>query len=94
MFHCSYFLEFNGDDNHLLSCWKKIGERITHIRQQIKQCESAQLFSFVEGALVKVIKRGDWVLLDEVNLASPETLECLNGILESQNGSLVVLERG
>ncbi|XP_046844513.1 midasin-like isoform X2 [Xenia sp. Carnegie-2017] len=86
--------ELNGDDNHLLSCWKKIGERITHIRQQIKQCESAQLFSFVEGALVKVIKRGDWVLLDEVNLASPETLECLNGILESQNGSLVVLERG
>ena len=52
------------------------------------------MFSFMEGALVKAIKRGDWVLLDEINLASPETLECLNGILESQQGSVVVLEKG
>jgi midasin len=52
------------------------------------------MFSFVEGALVKAIKRGDWVLLDEINLATPETLECLNGVLESQQGSMVVLERG
>ena len=52
------------------------------------------MFSFVEGALVRAIKQGDWVLLDEINLATPETLECLNGVLESQQGSVVVLERG
>ena len=43
---------------------------------------------------MKAIKRGDWVLLDEINLATPETLEWLNGILESNLGSVVVLERG
>ena len=37
---------------------------------------------------------GDWVLLDEINLASAETLECLSGLLESQQGSIFLLERG
>ena len=34
------------------------------------------------------------MLLDEINLASAETLECLSGLLESQHGSLFLLERG
>jgi hypothetical protein len=37
---------------------------------------------------------GDWVLLDEINLATAETLECLSGLLESHEGSLFLLERG
>jgi midasin (ATPase involved in ribosome maturation) len=49
-------------------------------------------FSFVEGSLVKALRRGDWVLLDEVNLASPETLECLSGLLDG--GSVTLTERG
>lgn len=81
-------------DCSLKSCWKKIGQRIQLLKAQHKQAESSLLFSFVEGALVKAIKNGDWVLLDEINLATPETLECLNGILESTRGSVVVLERG
>ncbi|XP_028395044.1 midasin-like isoform X2 [Dendronephthya gigantea] len=80
--------------HNLLLVWKKVGQRIQHLRQQLKYAESAQMFSFIEGALVKAIKSGHWVLLDEINLATPETLECLNGVLESQQGSVVVLERG
>lgn len=34
------------------------------------------------------------MLLDEINLATAETLECLSGLLESQRGSLFLLERG
>lgn len=34
------------------------------------------------------------MLLDEINLASAETLECLSGLLESRTGSLTLLERG
>lgn len=33
-------------------------------------------------------------MLDEINLATAETLECLSGLLESQQGSLFLLERG
>ena len=40
------------------------------------------------------MQSGDWLLLDEINLASSETLECLSGILESAQGSVVLLEKG
>ena len=40
------------------------------------------------------LKAGHWVLLDEINLASAETLECLSGLLESATGSIVLADRG
>ncbi|TIC06692.1 midasin [Wallemia mellicola] len=52
------------------------------------------VFSFVEGPLVTALRRGDWILLDEVNLASPETLECLSSLVASPNSSIVLTERG
>ncbi|KAF8895596.1 hypothetical protein BD779DRAFT_1609097 [Infundibulicybe gibba] len=45
-------------------------------------------FGFVEGPLVKALRSGDWVLLDEINLASSETLECI-----SEQGSLEPVPR-
>lgn len=44
--------------------------------------EGSFAFSFVEGVLVKAIREGKWVLLDEINLASAETLQRLSGLLE------------
>lgn len=41
-----------------------------------------------------ILSVGEWVLLDEINLASAETLECLSSLLESNAGSLTLLERG
>lgn len=40
------------------------------------------------------MKKGEWILLDEINLAAAETLECLSGLLEGSSGSLVLLDRG
>ena len=48
----------------------------------------------IQGTLVRALKAGDWVLLDEINLATAETLECLSGLLESSSGSIVLMERG
>eukprot|EP00979_Chaetoceros_neogracilis_P011124 scaffold2695_cov256-Chaetoceros_neogracile.AAC.6 len=39
-------------------------------------------FKWCDGALLKAIKNGDWVLLDELNLASQSVLEGLNSILD------------
>ena len=47
-----------------------------------------------KGTLVKALRSGDWVLLDEINLASADMLECLSGLLESPSGSVVLTERG
>nr|XP_060484922.1 midasin-like [Panthera onca] len=60
----------------------------------MKMTENALLFAFVEGTLAQAVKKGEWILLDEINLAAPETLECLSGLLEGSSGSLVLLDRG
>ena len=79
---------------HLLSQWERLNQDVQQLRKQKKNAESALAFRFVEGALVQALRNGDWVLLDEINLATPETLECLCGLLESSSGSLVLMEKG
>ncbi|EMD40100.1 hypothetical protein CERSUDRAFT_122188 [Gelatoporia subvermispora B] len=51
-------------------------------------------FSFVEGPLVKALRSGDWILLDEVNLATPETLECISALLHGPTSSITLTEQG
>ena len=79
---------------HLLSEWERLNQDIQQLRKQKKNAESALAFRFVEGTLVQALRNGDWVLLDEINLATPVTLECLCGLLESSSGSLVLMEKG
>nr|KAG5703293.1 hypothetical protein BaRGS_025535 [Batillaria attramentaria] len=74
--------------------WRKIGVRLQQLKLQIQETENVLAFSFIEGTLVKALRSGDWVLLDEINLAAAETLDCLAGLLESTDGSLVLTERG
>lgn len=52
------------------------------------------VLSFVEGPLVKALREGHWVLLDEVNLAASETLDALASLLQSADGSITLFERG
>ncbi|KAF8827835.1 hypothetical protein HHX47_DHR4000508 [Lentinula edodes] len=51
-------------------------------------------FGFVEGPLVRALREGDWILLDEVNLASAETLECIAGLLRNPTASITLTEQG
>ncbi|XP_028858240.1 midasin [Denticeps clupeoides] len=74
--------------------WESLASRLSQTQEQIRACESALVFAFVEGTLAQAVKKGEWVLLDEINLAAPETLECLSGLLEGSSGSLVLLDRG
>ncbi|XP_056150027.1 midasin [Lampris incognitus] len=74
--------------------WEALAERLHQTQQQIRACETAMVFAFVEGTLAQAVKKGEWILLDEINLAAAETLECLSGLLEGSAGSLVLLDRG
>ncbi|VDP20601.1 unnamed protein product [Soboliphyme baturini] len=40
--------------------------------------DSSGKLTFVEGPLVKAMRSGAWIILDELNLAEPEILEALN----------------
>lgn len=61
---------------------------------QVAYAANNLLFSFVEGSLVEALTEGHWLLLDEINLASPETLNILAGLLRSSSASVTLTERG
>lgn len=48
---------------------------------------------FVEGPLVRAVRQGYWLLLDELNLAPPDVLEALNRLLDD-NRELVIPDTG
>ncbi|KAI8927583.1 hypothetical protein BC831DRAFT_533163 [Entophlyctis helioformis] len=81
-------------DPKLVLEWTQFEFAVNQFAAQLEQIKNNFLFSFVEGSLVKALKHGHWILLDEVNLASAETLECLSGLLQSADGSVLLLERG
>ena len=76
------------------SAWEKFNRTAERFEKQRLACESGLAFSFSEGALVDAIRTGKWVLLDEINLASSETLQRLCGLLDNNSSSLTLTERG
>lgn len=76
-----------------LKTWLTFGYKLLKLEQQIKSA-SRLTFAFIEGSLVKAMQEGHWVLLDEINLASAEILECLAGLLEDKDETIDLLEKG
>jgi midasin len=76
------------------SMWVNFRVAAERFEKQRVASESGLAFVFTEGALVDAIRTGKWVLLDEINLASGETLERLCGLLDDSRGSLTLTERG
>ncbi|XP_067631338.1 midasin isoform X2 [Eurosta solidaginis] len=76
----------------LIPRWKALKVCAQKLNTQLSKSINIS-FAFIPGSLVNCIKNGNWILLDEINLASAEMLECLSTILEP-DGSVVLLERG
>lgn len=72
--------------------WQQFAVAVSAFERQFDHLKSNFAFQYIEGSLVKAMREGSWILLDEVNLATSETLERLSGVLDG--GSLVLLERG
>uniref|UniRef100_A0A3Q4MRM4 Midasin n=1 Tax=Neolamprologus brichardi TaxID=32507 RepID=A0A3Q4MRM4_NEOBR len=87
-------LQEKSDAALLQEQWEALASKLNQTQQQIRACETAMVFAFVEGTLAQAVKKGHWILLDEINLAAAETLECLSGLLEGNTRSLVLLDRG
>ncbi|CAD7955682.1 unnamed protein product, partial [Amoebophrya sp. A120] len=47
--------------------------------------QQALRFQWCDGVLLKAMKAGDWVLLDEINLANQSALEGLNALLDHRS---------
>jgi MoxR-like ATPase len=74
--------------------WRRFGAMVERFERQRAKADTGLAFRFEEGELVRALREGHWVLLDELNLASPETLQRLAGLLDGTNGSIVLTERG
>ncbi|KAK4741715.1 hypothetical protein SAY87_025303 [Trapa incisa] len=80
-------------NEEIFKAWDSFSMKLETAFRQLGT-SSGMMFSFVEGAFVSALRNGDWVLLDEVNLAPAETLQRISGVLEGEEGSLCLAERG
>lgn len=76
--------------------WDSFARNLVQFDVQVSGGSGSFAFSFVEGNLVKAVRNGDWVLLDEINLASPDTLESIADLLvgPDERPSILLAETG
>ncbi|KAG8161548.1 hypothetical protein KVR01_008535 [Diaporthe batatas] len=63
--------------------WDKFSKNLEQFAIQLSGGAGGFAFAFIEGNIVKAVRNGDWVLLDEINLASPDTLESIADLLQA-----------
>lgn len=79
----------------LLEKWSQLSQSIDSLERQCSRFSKSLVFSFVEGTLVKAARNGDWVLLDEINLAASDTLESIADLLKcGGDGSILLSDKG
>lgn len=66
---------------HLRQRWESFENQFTDFEAQVSQGDAKFAFAFVQGKIVRALRNGEWVLLDEMNLASPDTLENVASLL-------------
>ncbi|KAI5928416.1 hypothetical protein F4810DRAFT_705356 [Camillea tinctor] len=77
--------------------WEAFEKSLDEFDVQISGGSGSFAFAFVEGNIIKAARNGDWVLLDEINLASPDTLESIADLLASgpnDEPSILLSEKG
>ncbi len=65
----------------LKSRWQRFAHDLKAFDSQLSSGSKRFTFKFNEGNIIKAARNGGWVLLDEINLASPETLESIADLL-------------
>ncbi|PPR00460.1 hypothetical protein CVT24_004521 [Panaeolus cyanescens] len=77
-----------------IALWSNFLQEVEGFEKHHVQGQGKLAFGFIEGPLVKAIRTGQWILLDEVNLASAETLECISSLLHGPTASITLTEQG
>ena len=77
--------------------WDQFASQVQTFEMHLASGSKGFAFSFVEGNIIKAARKGEWVLLDEINLAAPDTLESLADLfsdLTSRGPSILLTETG
>lgn len=68
--------------------WTDFSVKVENFDKQLQLSSKAFSFVFAESGLVQAIRNGDWVLLDEINLAPSDTLESISDLIEDGSDSV------
>lgn len=75
------------------TCSDEANTLLHRVQRLSSMMVSSGQFEWVDGPLVRAIKRGHWVVLDGANLCNPSVLDRLNSLCEP-GGVLILSERG
>lgn len=62
-------------DTFELQEWEELKTKFDNINANLSKIDSNLVFSFLEGNLIKALRNGDWVLIDEINMATNDVLQ-------------------
>lgn len=65
--------------------WKEMMRKFSNILDNLDKIDSNLVFSFLEGNLIKALKNGDWILIDEINLATNDVLQKIIPLIEGKS---------
>ena len=88
---CSKALIKENLETSLVKRWSFFKKKLDNLKN--KEFEKFLAFEFIDGNLINAIRNGDWVLLDEINLAEAETLQFLAYILDENNQTFTLLDK-
>ena len=71
--------------------WTDFSTKMEAFSAQVSRGDKNFAFAFVEGKIVDAVRNGEWILFDEINLASPDTLDSVAGLLRSGDDGLPFL---
>jgi midasin (ATPase involved in ribosome maturation) len=71
--------------NSTMEEWEEFRIVVKRLQNNLQKIENGFAFSFQKGLLYDAMQNGYWILLDEINLASSETLQILSNILDFKN---------
>ncbi|KAI9830098.1 MAG: hypothetical protein M1826_005091 [Phylliscum demangeonii] len=72
--------------------WASFRIEVNSLQALLSSTSKPFAFKFMEGSIVKAVRNGDWVLLDEINLAPLDTLESIASLLsDGFSGSRFIL---
>lgn len=72
--------------------WEKLKLRLQRLLQNVDRLDSNLVFMFLEGNLLRALKNGDWILIDEINLATNEMLQKIVPLISGK--SITLYEKG
>jgi MoxR-like ATPase len=71
-----------GQPMHSINCSVDLDAEALLGYKTIAQEDSLTKIEFIEGPVIHAMKKGHFLYIDEINMAKPETLPILNGVLD------------